>query len=389
MQILKGNNLLTRSQCDVLRGLAITGIFLHNFCHWLKGGHHENEFLFYDAHGETMWNYWTKGSIDGFEPIQFFSFFGHYGVPLFLFLSGFGLVMKYERQDAPRIGVLAFLGYQWLKLFRLMILGFIASILVYDVWCGFEFHQWNETLAQLLLITNPLFISPGSAILPGPYWFFGLMLEFYVIYRLLIYPSAHKPQSLWRWLMPVLIALAAWGVMATCKGHTMRLEYLRYNAAIGALPFAMGVLTARYGMPKLSKWLLAVIAVICLPLIAVANLNYQAWLWAPLPVVAGAVAFVKLLDKWSAQSSGMVIKPLAWMGMLSSFIFVVHSVPRMPIFKFVLWKQQGLLYSDYAWIAVYIVLTLLLAWLYKRYLDYVPNPRLSSDGRRIAFGSKK
>lgn len=373
MTILKGENILTRRQCDVLRGLAIIGIFLHNFCHWLRGGHHENEYLFYKEHGQTMWNYWTSG-IDAFAPIQFFSFFGHYGVPLFLFLSGFGLVMKYERLESKRVGMLKFLGYQWLKLFRLMVLGFIACVLVYDVWCGFDPHPLNETLAQLAMVSNFLFQSPGSAIIPGPYWFFGLMVEVYVVYRLLIYSTRRHAQL--RWLMPVLLIFVAWIVMSLCVNHSKWLNYMRYNIVVALLPFAMGVLVARYGLPKLKKWILALIAVLALPLIAVANLSFHTWLWAPVLVVSGAVAFVKLFEKHSVKASGLVMRPLAWIGMMSSFIFVVHSVPRMPMFKFFLWRQPQLMLTDYAWLAAYIVLTLVLAWLYKQVINLLPKPRL-------------
>ena len=320
-----------------------------------------------------MWNYWTSG-IDVFAPIQFFSFFGHYGVPLFLFLSGFGLVSKYERQGAKRVGVITFLSYQWLKLFKLMLLGFIACVLVYDVWCGFDFHPWNETLAQLAMVSNFLFQSPGAAIVPGPYWFFGLMVEVYVIYRVFVYSTRRK--SLWRWLMPLLLIIVAWLLMALCSNHGMLLNYLRYNAAVAMLPFALGVLVARYGMPKLSKWLLAMIAVVALPLVGLCNLNFYAWLLAPMLVIAGAVAFVKLFENHSSEAKGVVMRPLAWMGVMSSYIFVIHSVPRMPMFKFVLWRQPQLMLTDYAWLAAYIALTLVLAWLYKLYLNLLPNPRL-------------
>ena len=46
MQFLKGDKLLGSAQCQVLRGIAIMGIFLHNFCHLLKGSNEENEFRF-------------------------------------------------------------------------------------------------------------------------------------------------------------------------------------------------------------------------------------------------------------------------------------------------------------------------------------------------------
>ena len=368
---LKGNTVLSRKQCDVLRGLAIIGIFLHNFCHWLHGCHAENEYVFYKEHGLTSWNYWTGGGVDGFAPIQFFSFLGHYGVPLFLFLSGFGLVMKYEHKDSKHVKILPFLGAHWMKLFKLMFLGYILSVLVYDVWCGFDFHPWYEVVAQLTMVVNFIFDSPGNALMPGPYWFFGLMFEVYIIYRLVLYSTRGK--SLWRWLMPLLLIAIAWLLMMPCSNHPRLLNYLRYNATVAMLPFAMGVLIARYGLPHVPKWVLAVVAIASLPLISIANLNFQAWLWAPVLVVAGSVAFVKLFDGNTAQ---LLFKPLAWMGTLSSFIFVVHSLPRMPMFKFVLWRQQHLMYTDYAWLAAYIILTIILAWLYKHYMKLLNNRKL-------------
>ena len=384
MTHVKSDSILTKSQCDILRGLAIIGIFLHNFCHWLHGSNKENEYTFLLDRSNKMWHYWTDGGIDQFFPIQFFSFFGHYGVPLFLFLSGYGLVMKYEHNGAARVKALSFIGYHWLKLFRLMILGYILSVLTYEVWCGFEPHAWNEVVAQLTLIVNLIFREPGGALLPGPYWFFGLMIEVYIIYRLLIYPSHDKPKSVWRWLIPMLLILVSWIVMATQEKHTVNLNYLRYNAAVAMLPFSMGILMARYGMPKLSKLTLAVIAVVSIPAMAVFNLNYQSWLWTPVVVIAGAVAFVLLFDSSSRQASGVVMKPLAWTGAMSSFIFVAHSIPRMPMFKFVLWGQSKLMLTDYFWFLAYIVLTLVLAWLYKQYLKLIPSPRLKG-GKTITF----
>ena len=38
--------LLTRAECSALRGIAIIGIFLHNYCHWLGFAVKENEYTF-------------------------------------------------------------------------------------------------------------------------------------------------------------------------------------------------------------------------------------------------------------------------------------------------------------------------------------------------------
>ena len=36
--------LLTRTECTAMRGIAILGIMLHNYCHYVKGVIRENEF---------------------------------------------------------------------------------------------------------------------------------------------------------------------------------------------------------------------------------------------------------------------------------------------------------------------------------------------------------
>jgi len=379
MKLLKGNNILSRVQCDVLRGIAITGIFLHNFCHWLKGANEENEYLFNQERADNMWNYWTSGNIDQFFPIQFFSFFGHYGVPLFLFLSGFGLVMKYEKASGGHLKALSFVGYHWLKLFRLMILGYLLSILVYAL-CGFGFHPWNEILAQLAMVVNAVFINSGSALSPGPYWFFGLMFEVYILYVLLLYPTRDK--GYWRWLVPVLLIVLAFSLQLPLQQHSTVLNYFRYNVVVALMPLSVGIMLARYGLPQVPRWCWALIAFLGLGLLAVFSMDYVLWLWSPLVVIVGAVAFVK-----SLPSGAAVFKPMAWMGMMSSFIFVVHSIPRIPMFKFWLWKQPALMTSHYLWLLAYIVLTLLLAWLYKKYLTLIPSPRLHNDGS-ISFSRK-
>ena len=156
--MLKGDKILSSTQCQVLRGIAIMGIFLHNFCHLLPGSNEENEFEFIAERANNMWNYWTGGNIDVFAPIQLFAFFGHYGVPIFLFLSGYGLVMKYERDGASsQVGAWQFLGSHWLKLFKLMILGFVLTVITYLA-CGLSWRGWIEYIAQATMLSN---IIPG------------------------------------------------------------------------------------------------------------------------------------------------------------------------------------------------------------------------------------
>ena len=368
MQIHKGDKLLSKAQCDVLRGIAIAGIFLHNFCHLLRGSNEENEFTFIAERASNMWHYWTAG-IDAFFPIQFFAFFGHYGVPIFFFLSGFGLVMKYENgNSSSKTGVMGFIGHHWIKLFKLMILGMVLTIITY-ISCGSTHEVW-EYIVQATMLSN---IIPElcDSQTPSPYWFFGVMVEVYVIYRLLLFPFCDKKYRHWRWLIPVLLIVLTLLPQVFMEHHTNALNYVRHNAAIAMLPFSLGVLVGRYGLPKLPCWALAFVLVVTLPIMAVVSMHYQSWLLlSPLVVLIGSLAFVIIVEQCHGWCATFVTTPLRYLGVLSSMIFVVHSIPRHPIYHFFLVNHSGLMLVDYAWMALYIVVTLVLAWVYKKILGY-------------------
>lgn len=72
--------LLTRAECNTLRGLAIIGIFLHNYCHWLSPVVKENEYTFTRRNVEGLSQ--VLAHPDAMLPLHLVSFFGHYGVPI-------------------------------------------------------------------------------------------------------------------------------------------------------------------------------------------------------------------------------------------------------------------------------------------------------------------
>ena len=91
---------LSRSECAALRGLAILCIVLHNFCHWTGCAVQENEYLFKASNAGRMWD--SLMEPDSYLPVRLFSFFGHYGVQIFVVLSGYGLTVKALRMMEER-----------------------------------------------------------------------------------------------------------------------------------------------------------------------------------------------------------------------------------------------------------------------------------------------
>lgn len=348
---------LTKDNCAALRGLAILAIALHNYCHWLGPAVKENEYTFTAAKAQGMWQ--ALACPDGWLPIHLVSFFGHYGVPVFLFLSGFGLVMKYERME--RLPVWRFIRYHYLKLFGMMVVGFAIFTVVDLITPGSFHYRAGNVLAQLAMCIN-LLPRPDRLIWPGPYWFFGLMMQLYIIYRLLFFRR--------HWGFVIGAVVLCWVVQAVQSPTGEVLNSLRYNCVGGVLPFGAGVILGRMtrdgrldALAVLSRWAWLGVAVAFSVLVLLMSMSYQLWFWVPLVVIVASVAAVKALP---AGHGGWLV----WVGHVSAAMFVLHPVLRKVFIP--LSRRDGV----YDGLVLYIVATLCLSWVLKMVLDKVQKPRL-------------
>ena len=349
------NEFLTRDECTAMRGIAILAIMLHNYCHFIGQIVQENEYQFFASHNEGLWQVITNP--DALLPVHLLSYFGHYGVPVFLFLSGFGLVMKYERKAQEQVAVVPFVRYNYLKLLRMLIVGFTLFVVVDIVTPGrFQYH-WDNVIAQLLMYINVL-PQPDKIIWPGIYWFFGLMIELYIVYRILLY----RQKS---WVIVVLVAVS-WLLQVFCDPQGETLNRLRYNFIGGMLPFGAGILVGRSVERfrfQLSRWLWAVVAVIVSALVFVMCFHFQSWLWIPILIIVGTIAIVKALPQ-------KVMTLFVWFGSISAAMFVAHPIARK-LFITVAWRQD-----IYDGLMLYVVVTIAISWAVKRIIEQIPSPKL-------------
>ena len=376
-----------------MRGIAILAIMLHNYCHYVKGIVKENEYQFLERHCDQLWAVMT--SPDEFLPMHLLSFFGHYGVPVFLFLSGYGLVMKYESSPVPTVGQRSavrsawdFILYHYLKLLRMLIVGFTLFLMVDAVTPGrFPFH-WDHVIAQLLMYINVL-PEPDKIIWPGIYWFFGLMMELYVVYRLLLYRR--------RSLYVVLLIALCWLLQVFCEPDGEMLNRLRYNFIGGILPFGVGIIVARVfsRSEECGVWsentssadsaveataehislhtphssllektphstllglLLAIVLTVAM------SFSFHSWLWIPVVIIIGTIALVKVLPK-------VVLKVFVWFGTFSAAMFVAHPIARK-LFITVAWQRDA-----YDGLMLYFVVAIGLSWAVKQIIDRIPSPK--------------
>ncbi len=365
--------LLSRAECTAMRGIAILAIVLHNYCHFIGKIVKENEYQFFTSNNDRLWHALTNP--DELLPVHLLSYFGHYGVPVFLFLSGFGLVKKYEKNErieelkngslqSFNPSILQFLKYNYLKLLRMLIVGFSLFIIVDILTPGrFQFH-WYNVVAQLAMYINVL-PEPDRIIWPGIYWFFGLMIQLYIIYRLLLY----RRNS---WWVVGLIAVC-WLLQAFCDPEGETLNRLRYNSIGGMLPFGLGIIVARIpnvgifhsqrGNISFPTWEYFVALLISTVLIVVMCFWYQAWFWIPALIIIGTIALVKIMPKW-------MLSVITWIGSISAAMFVAHPIARK-LFITVAWKQD-----IYDGLMLYVIATIALSWAVKQIIDRIPSPKL-------------
>lgn len=340
-----------------MRGIAILAIVLHNYCHFIGKIVKENEYQFFTSNNDRLWNAITNP--DELLPVHLLSYFGHYGVPVFLFLSGLGLVKKYEQGD-NKVSTLPFVRYNYLKLLRMLIVGFSLFIIV-DILTPGRFHfHWYNVVAQLLMYINVL-PEPDRIIWPGIYWFFGLMIQLYIVYRVLLY----RQKNLW------VIALIAgcWLLQVFCDPEGETLNRLRYNFIGGMLPFGLGILFARVFFDKLSsqaerpRWEYFAALLLSTALIVAMSFWYQSWFFIPVFIIIGTIALVKVMPKW-------MLSVITWVGSLSAAMFVAHPIARK-LFITVAWKHD-----IYDGLILYIIATIALSWAVKQLIDRIPHPKL-------------
>ena len=307
--------LLSRAECNIMRGLAIIIIITNNFTHLLKGVFPDSEYKYYWQCVVGFVNNLTHPN--AILPFNLISFYCPYGVMLFIFLSGYGLTLKYEKGNGRGVSRHSFIFSHYNKMFTMQLKGLALYFMVALLWHPQYIFNGIDVLLQVLLLGN---LNPHGEILPGPYWFFGMIMEMYVIYRLVIYQR--KDVVIW-----VMVAVSL-VVMALFPPTSLQMKYLRVNCFLAILPFCMGVLAARHlnirsfainkGNVCLGWFVLSFI------LLTLCKFNFYSWLIMPVFIVTTAVTIVKLISRVKLFDN-----IFSWLGALSGVLFVVHPTVRI------------------------------------------------------------
>lgn len=336
-------HIISTSDSNSMRGVAIVLIVLHNLIHIfhpLK----ENEFFYHPHNASGFLN-----SLHTFSDtlwLDILSYLGWYGVAAFLFLSGYGLVRKYEiGGSAAGESFFQFMKYQVKKIFLLLFLPYLCYILVSYLCFGTQTSVW-QALSHLCLVAN---FWPNQ-ITPGIYWFFGLMVQLYLCYYLFFFKKS---------ILPLLVVNAVSLVsMVLCIYYDQQyplLYFIRHQCLGWFLPFSLGILYARYNLSIVFEayWKNLLMFIVGSALLIYANVNAYLWLFTPVVSIALAIYGCELLKKLK-YSNQLVI----YLGSISAFIYAIHPIVRM-VFLGKIHPQTMLS------IFLYLLISILLAMAYK------------------------
>ena len=300
-----------------LRGIAILFIAIHNLVH-LLGYAKENEKSFHIERWDDFFSTFTHPSVD--ITWNIFSFIGWVGVPVFIFLSGYGLVMKYETGKSP-LETKKYLLTNFKKLFWLM----LPAVCFFVIW-SFCHGDFANGLKKILYLTqmNNLFY-PINPFAPGVYWYFGFTFQLYIVY-LIYHHYRNKAFLVTTFILSFVILLffpnSLYGQVA--------LSYLKNNF-FGWLPvFLLGIYVGRqsdllanvFSCVK-KRWVWIVFSLLCFIFTIMLNSNYYLWHFLPFMALFMFISFVKKKKKDSIAGNCLL-----WIGRLSSSIFVVHPIAR-------------------------------------------------------------
>lgn len=343
---------ISKFDTEYLKGVAILLIMFHNLFHLMKDAPGENEFNFHSETFVLLYQNILNAPQDIVK--QLFAFFGHHGVQLFIFLSGYGLAVKYTGKEIPFI---KFLKERLQKLYPLLILG-IIFLFIYQVAESFFFPSAvkldilsfaGDSLLRLSLLAN---IIPDKAlVLCGPWWFFSLVFQLYFLFPFILKISN-------KWI--VALILAVWCCQFAVINFVPSIENnLRYNF-LGHLPeFCLGIYFAKNRMnaPSFSATLLATLVFI--------GSFFNEYLWV-ISFITIPIIMLYIHHLVSPSPTSRISKVVLFFGANSMYLFVVHGFLRKP---FIQLGNQSVLMSLAAGV-LYMIWVLIVTKLFKEVLEY-------------------
>jgi hypothetical protein len=349
-------DMLSKENSMILRGLGITSIMLHNLLTIPQFGLSRcNEMSFSTEKTWAFLNSLGHGNMIA----EFIAFLGWAGVPVFVFLTGYGVAISAPHNSCiSHYNPVCYAKKQWKKLFLLL----IPMLIVFGVQ-DFLQHDYATLLKRLLYPTFLVnFAYPYLRAVPGTYWYFSLTFQYYLIW------AFWGEYLMKRKILFIGSILSLVGLWLFCMIDIPEVLSIYRHCFTGFFfIFALGVYLAKYEDNWLNTvstvwWVEVLLAFLLLFIIVILHLSLESWLFVPLVALGFLFVVARLVIR-----VGFLANIFRWIGSLSACIFVCHPLIKSVVSKF------GYRYTDNMLLFVlsYVILTLLLSILYSQLYSYL------------------
>lgn len=310
---------LTKEDTQIIKGIAIIAIVLHNYFHLFKGVVRENEFGYSPENFIMLWSSLQDSFLHFF--VNFISMYGHYGVVAFFFVSGYGLAKKYKDRELEFDFILRNAVKLW-KLFLpilvcCVLLAVIKAFLIDDLSSSLNYITivlWNA-LSRILFISN--FSEYTVFWISGPWWFFSAIFQMYLLYKFVFSKISSTV-----WLSAIALLMVIIQLFYYLNNHDISL--IRYNAPAWIPAFILGIILAKHAI-KLSVFVMILLSVVCL----VIDYSSITWIFGYSLFVFVFLLIFYILKKNVLKRFFIII------GELSAYIFVTNTFVRTFFYTFV------------------------------------------------------
>ena len=348
-------NIFDKENSNIMRGIAILSIMLHNFFHYGFSFANENEMSFSQAKADLFFStiYPPSWDIIG----HLFSFLGWIGVPVFVFLTGYGLSIKYPHQNT--INTIAYLKHNYLKLLFLLIPAMLFFVSI-NLLNG-NLTDIGIKLISLSMLQNLCY--PLLKINPEVYWYFSLTFQFYLIF--LLFRKTFNTHVLLAISILSIIIMGFLGQSDFVNGMS-----IYRHCATGWFPlFAMGVWWANknqfYQFSNSNIITDTIFFIVSFVLTISMNTNYVSWLFVPIISLLMFVYLSRIIARFTYTA-----RIFKYLGYYSAVIFVTHPIARATYYILLnlnIIKVHHILYA----LTYYIIMTLALSYFYKKYYTFI------------------
>ena len=344
-------DILSKDNSLILRGLCITSVILHNFLTFPQFGLSRcNEMSFSVEKTWAFLNSLGHGNMIA----EFITFIGWVAMPVFVFLTGYGVTIS---SSSSHLEPIEYIKKQWLKLVLLL----TPMLIVFGMQDIIQ-HDYATFVKRLFyptLLVN--FAYPYLRAVPGTYWYFSLTFQFYLIWAIWG-ERLNKKNLLWLSLFFIV------GLWLLCRANIPSFLSIYKHCFTGwFFMFAFGVYMAKYKNNWFSRivttwWQEILLMISLLALVIAMNLYLESWLFVPFFALFLIIFMGRLVLRFKYIS-----KAISFIGRYSACIFVCHPLMKSVVSKI------GFRYTDNMLLLVlsYVILTIALSILYARLYNYL------------------